>query len=303
MKIVVFRERAGAPLTLSLGVMAAVATLTLLVGAGAGIGIGALAFSGPQLPDAEFADWHAELDQQNGQLADLRNRAQMQADAVGKRLASMQARMLRIEAIGARVTEAADLDAAEFSFDDPVAQGGPQGAPGVDAGFADLNGLIDAMEAEIRSHERQLGLLQSALVDEQLRDTASVKGRPVTWGWMSSEYGQRVDPFTGKVAWHSGVDFAGREDSDVVAVASGVVVFAGKRSGYGLMIEVNHGDGYATRYAHHKEARVTTGEVVKKGQVIAVMGSTGRSTGPHVHFEVLKNGKTQDPARFVARRS
>ena len=120
---------------------------------------------------------------------------------------------------------------------------------------------------------------------------------------MSSAFGRRVDPFSGKIGWHAGVDFAGRENSDVIAVASGVVVYAGKRSGFGQLIEINHGDGYVTRYAHHKESLVGIGDVVKKGQQIAIMGSTGRSTGPHVHFEVLKNGRHQDPAKFVRRRS
>jgi len=128
-------------------------------------------------------------------------------------------------------------------------------------------------------------------------------GRPISRGWMSSRFGRRVDPITGAMAWHAGVDFAGKEGADVIAVASGVVVFAGVRSGYGKMIELNHGGGYKTRYGHHQDLLVEAGDVVKRGQVIGSIGSTGRSTGPHVHFEVLKNGKKVDPKRYVARRS
>jgi murein DD-endopeptidase MepM/ murein hydrolase activator NlpD len=118
---------------------------------------------------------------------------------------------------------------------------------------------------------------------------------------MSSGFGRRVDPITGRMAWHAGVDFAGTPGSDIVAVASGVVTFAGELHGYGRMIEVNHGGGYSTRYGHDDELLVVAGDVVKKGQVIGRMGSTGRSTGPHVHFEVLKDGHQVDPARYVAR--
>ena len=116
---------------------------------------------------------------------------------------------------------------------------------------------------------------------------------------MSSPYGSRVDPFSGKQAWHNGMDFAGKAGADVIAVASGVVVFAGERDGYGHMIEINHGNELSTRYGHHQELLVSAGQAVERGDVIGRMGSTGRSTGPHVHFEVIKNGRPVDPSRFV----
>ena len=118
---------------------------------------------------------------------------------------------------------------------------------------------------------------------------------------MTSLFGHRTDPFKGHRAWHNGVDFAGQLGSAVVAVASGVVTWASERQGYGLIVEVNHGGGYVTRYAHNQSNLVDVGDVVKKGQVIASMGSSGRSTGPHVHFEVYKNGKSVDPASYVDR--
>jgi murein DD-endopeptidase MepM/ murein hydrolase activator NlpD len=124
-------------------------------------------------------------------------------------------------------------------------------------------------------------------------------GRPITSGWLSSYFGIRTDPFTGKKERHKGLDFAGKLGSDVVAVASGVVTWAGRRYGYGNLVEINHGNGYSTRYGHNDKITVKVGDAVKKGQIIAKMGSTGRSTGPHVHFEVLHKGKQVDPMSYI----
>lgn len=151
--------------------------------------------------------------------------------------------------------------------------------------------------------EGQLKAIESLLLNKQLVKERYLAGKPIKKGWLSSYYGYRTDPFTGKRTWHKGVDFAGKEDSEVIAVGSGVVTWSGKRYGYGLMVEVTHGNGYATRYAHNKINLVKMGEVVKKGQTIAKMGSTGRSTGPHVHFEVYRHGKAVDPVRYIYRKS
>ena len=125
-------------------------------------------------------------------------------------------------------------------------------------------------------------------------------GRPVQQGWLSSYYGWRTNPFGGNQQFHKGIDFAGKENSEIVAVGGGVVTYSGKRYGYGNLVEITHGNGYITRYGHNKKNLVREGETVKKGQAIALMGSTGRSTGPHVHFEVIKDGKKIDPAKFIA---
>jgi murein DD-endopeptidase MepM/ murein hydrolase activator NlpD len=168
--------------------------------------------------------------------------------------------------------------------------------------MSDLRADVDTLARNLKIRETELEILESMLRDREYRAEVAVAGRPVTWGWISSAYGERVDPFSGKMAWHAGLDFAGKQGSDVIAVASGVVTHAGKRFGYGEMVEVTHGDGYVTRYGHHAEIVVRVGEIVKKGQVIGKMGSSGRSTGPHVHFEVLKDGRRVDPARYVVRR-
>ena len=253
--------------------------------------------------DAEtVVEWRSRLGDQHKEVEQLRLISKAQSQAVGRQMAQMQARLLRMEALGARVTEVADLDEGEFSFSDPAPQGGPSVATQADLEWVELQSGLDDLAAGLKARENELEILESMLRDKDYRRMRVVAGRPVTWGWMSSKYGKRVDPFSGKMAWHAGVDFAGKDGSDVIAVASGVVTHASKRYGYGLMVEVTHGDGYVTRYGHHANVLVELGDIVKKGQVIGKMGSSGRSTGPHVHFEVLKNGKHVDPARYVARR-
>ena len=199
----------------------------------------------------------------------------------------------------ARVTEVADLDEGEFAFAEPVPQGGPLSNAEATLPWPELHVGLSELARDLQVRESELEVLESLLRNRDYRDGVAVAGRPVKWGWMSSPYGQRVDPFSGKKAWHAGVDFAGKDGSDVIAVASGVVTYAGQRYGYGEMVEITHGDGYVTRYGHHDHVVVTMGEIVKKGQVIGKMGSSGRSTGPHVHFEVLLNDRQIDPIKFV----
>jgi murein DD-endopeptidase MepM/ murein hydrolase activator NlpD len=271
------------------------------------------------------SDWRAKLDQQKTRLRTLRLRSQAQSEAMGRQLALLQARLTRMEALGLRVAEVAQLDTAEFNFREPPALGGPavdNGNPSQRNGanetqtslayapsseaqalpFAGLDQSLESLSAASLSAERQLEVLESLLRDKDYQQAKSLSGRPILWGWMSSPYGERVDPISGKKAWHKGVDFAGKAGSDVVAVAGGVVTYAGKRYGYGILVEITHSDGYVTRYGHHQKVLVQVGDVVKRGRVIALMGSSGRSTGPHVHFEVFKDGRRVDPAKYVALR-
>jgi len=253
------------------------------------------------LDPTTVSEWRAKLQAQQEEVESLRQRSAAESQAVGRQLAQMQARLLRMEALGARVTEVAELDKGEFSFDQPAPQGGPVDTPSKAPEFSELMVSMDELAAGLKARESELEILESMLLDRDIQKEKVIAGRPVTWGWMSSKYGTRLDPFTGKSAWHAGVDFAGKAKSDVIAVAGGVVTFAGKRSGYGLMVEITHGDGYVTRYGHHSEIDVSVGDIVKRGDVIGKMGASGRATGPHVHFEVLKDGKHLDPARYVAR--
>ncbi len=301
MKIILVREK-GASLSLHItrGLLAGVVMLTF-VGV-LGLGWYVQRAGSNEVHAQVIAQWRAKLAAQEALVESLSKKNQAQSAAVGRQLAQMQARLLRMEALGAHMSTAAKLQNDEFDFDRKPAQGGPVDGQQATLGWGELSTELAELSTQLRRRETELNILDDVLVDKDIQQASQVKGRPVNWGWMSSPFGQRVDPMTGKVAWHSGVDFAGRDGSDVIAVASGVVTYAGERSGYGQLIEISHRDGLVTRYAHHKSVLVKVGDVVKKGEAIALMGSTGRSTGPHVHFEVLKHGRNVDPAAYVGKR-
>jgi murein DD-endopeptidase MepM/ murein hydrolase activator NlpD len=246
--------------------------------------------------------WEEILVEQQHDSEEIKQESMATLSAMTLRLAELQGRLVRIDALGERLTSMADLDNGEFDFNQLPAVGGPEtdvlGESHTPPKFIDI---INELAEQINDREQQLETLESLMADRSLQDDVFVAGRPVLKGWMSSRYGRRTDPFTGKVAWHSGVDFAGKQGSEIVAVASGVVIESGERNGYGGMIKINHGNGFQTRYAHNKKNFAKVGDVVKKGQVIALMGSTGRSTGPHVHFEVYKYGRPVDPAAYINR--
>lgn len=247
-------------------------------------------------------DWEQQLQQQLDQLANAKLDSEQQIEALTIRLAMMQARLLRLDAMGERITDIAGLEDGEFDFSKPVPLGGP---------YTEIEGphspqqLIDAveeLEQQLTNRQSQLEVLERLLVDQKNQSATFLAGRPIEEGWMSSRFGQRNDPFTGRRAFHSGVDFAtGSAGANINSVASGVVTWSGERSGYGFMVEVNHGNSYVTRYAHAQEILADVGDIVKKGETIALVGSTGRSTGPHVHFEVYKNGRVVDPASYINR--
>ena len=301
MKLILVRDKGknfALHITRRTALMGSVLAIALTVG-GAGLAVSQL--GSDALDEQVVSNWRAKLADQEQLVVDLARKNSAQSAAVGRQLARMQARLLRMEAIGSHLTAAADLPEGEFNFGNVPAQGGPQSAEDLRAGpgWNELSGQLDVLAQQLKRRESELGILDSVLVHEDIKQNSTVRGRPIKWGWLSSPYGKRVDPISGKPAWHAGVDFAGRDGSDVVAVASGVVTFAGDRYGYGKLVEISHADGLVTRYAHHKELQVQTGDVVKKGQTVGLMGSSGRSTGPHVHFEVLKNGRTVDPAQYV----
>ena len=230
----------------------------------------------------------------------LRESVDDQVSALATRVGRMQAQLVRLDALGRQLTEVAKLKRGEFDFDEPPAIGGPESAgegPVVPA----LDSMLDSMDAQIDDRRRQLTALQNLIMTRELARQIVPGGRPVETGYISSLYGQRTDPFDGNQATHRGIDFAGVAGTEVLAVADGIVSHTGLDGGYGRMIEVTHGDGYVTRYAHNAKILVKPGQTVKRGDAIALMGSTGRSTGPHVHFEVLRNGKPMNPLAFVKR--
>jgi len=243
----------------------------------------------------------AHGDQDGLQEANSESERQFQALAV--KMADLQARLVRLDALGERMADAATLDNGEVVPKALPVVGAEQADTFYNFDSQDFFAAIDWLTQQVDSREQKFDALKDLLASRGKGEEALLGSVPVHKGWISSYYGWRTDPFTGRRAKHEGVDFAGREGTAIIAVASGVVTWAGERSGYGRMIELNHGDGYATRYAHSKFLLVRVGDVVKKGQIIALMGSTGRSTAPHLHFEVYKHGRTVDPATYIQQAS
>jgi murein DD-endopeptidase MepM/ murein hydrolase activator NlpD len=221
-------------------------------------------------------------------------------DALAMRLGQLSAHITRLDALGQRLVSMAGLDDGEFNFGSQPPQGGPdplEGEASLQSGEITL--LLDELSGQIEDRSRQLDVLEALMFNRRLTDEVRPEGRPVRSGWMSSGFGYRTDPFNGKRTFHRGLDFVSPAGSDVLAVAAGVVTFSGKLANYGNMVEIDHGNGLVTRYGHNKENLVAVGDAVKKGEVIALVGSTGRSTAPHVHLEVFENGRPANPRRYV----
>ena len=253
-----------------------------------------------QTPTEISMSWRDELESQRQEVENTKRSAQENVNALAMRLGQMQAQMIRLDALGERLTKMAKLDRGEFDFGKPPAQGGPANDVNQSSmAIPDFLSALDTLSKQIDDRSEQLGVLESMLMNRNLQAEVLPAGRPIKRGWTSSFFGMRTDPFTGKLEFHKGMDFAGRMGSDIVAVASGVVTWASERYGYGNLVEINHGNGYVTRYGHCEKIDVKVGDTIKKGQLIAQMGSTGRSTGPHVHFEVWRNGRPVNPERYI----
>lgn len=247
-------------------------------------------------------NWERQIKLQAEQLADIKQDAEQELEALTIRLAMLQARLVRLDAVGERITTIANLDTGEFDFSQPVPMGGPDLGSVQDYNSAGFLSSVNQLEQQIEDRQQQLEILEGLMVDRKIQSDVFIAGRPIERGWIASRFGQRPDPFTGRMSFHAGIDFTtGKAGAEISTVASGVVTWSGPRSGYGLMVEVNHGNGFTTRYAHSEKLFVEVGDVVKKGETIALVGSTGRSTGPHVHFEVYKNGRVVDPAAYIHR--
>jgi murein DD-endopeptidase MepM/ murein hydrolase activator NlpD len=307
MNVVIFGKGFGKPVQINLsGTSAAGLAMVAAVFVGSltfGAGYWFSAHNGSGVSLAEVTELTSALDTQRTEIADTRQQTEDTLDALAIRIGQMNARVIRLDALGRRLTEMADLEDGEFNFDAEPAIGGPEEEPYV-AGSAEAPELIAAMadlDSQLDNREAQLGALESVLLDQNLSERVYPQGRPVRSGWMSSYFGRRTDPFTGKPANHRGVDFAGKNGDEIFAVADGVVTWSSDRYGFGKLVEINHGNGYSTRYAHNEENLVDVGEEVKKGQVVALMGETGRATGPNLHFEVLKNGQRVNPVNFIRR--
>ena len=265
-----------------------------------------LVFAGFLLKQSDFVDaavietWRSKLSEQDDVVEQLREQSVARRQAVGRQIAEMQARLWRMEALASYMHETSGLPKDEFDFDAPVSQGGPLSNEAEVLEVDNLDTQLASLSRRLKQRETELSILDQVLLGIYNDKGARPSGAPIVKGWMSSPFGERVDPISGKKAWHEGMDFAGAKGSEVIAVANGVVVFAGYRDGYGKMVEISHGKDMRTRYGHHEEVLVHAGQSVKRGDVVALMGSSGRSTGPHVHFEVLKEGRPVNPARYVS---
>ncbi|WP_456412344.1 M23 family metallopeptidase [Thiolapillus sp.] len=233
------------------------------------------------------------------ELDAMRNSMEAELDALALRIGSLRAHLLRLNALGERLVSVGNLDSQEFDFAAEPAQGGMDQADAESVGMMELESELQRLSAAFADREHKLILLEEMLSKRDVREQVIPSGRPLKHGFISSTFGRRTDPFTGKKKYHKGVDFVGKRGSEVLAVAAGVVTKSERTGGYGNVVEIRHADGYVTRYAHNQENLVKEGDRVEKGEPIAMLGSTGRSSGPHVHFEVRRNGKIINPARFI----
>ena len=270
-----------------LAAVGAVLAVGVLLGAGGRSAVGLAEVEAMQATDASR---QAELDK-------VRREAQHEVNALAARLAELQAQANRLNALGARLTRSGQLQDGEFEFDKPVGQGGAGRAS--DMPPAELRQRLAALEGQYRAADTQLSVLESLLFNRELDRNAVPSRDPIAGSYITSGFGGRADPFGGGSQFHKGIDFEADVGDPVLAVADGVVSYSGVRSGYGNVVEVDHGNGYVTRYAHNSRLTRSVGDLVRSGQEIAKAGSSGRSTGAHVHFEVWQDGVVVNPRKFL----
>jgi murein DD-endopeptidase MepM/ murein hydrolase activator NlpD len=277
--------------------------LLLMLGL-AGLVMSGAAYLGYTLnPDQDnqalISEWQVDVHRQQVQLKHIREEADADIDALASRIGLLQAHVMRLDALGRKLMHMASIDKAEFDFDSIPALGGPETKASRVFELDELSKAIDQLSRKLADRENQLVVMENLVLNENLKKEVEPSGRPITKGWLSSYYGMRMHPISGRREMHKGIDFAGKLGGPVIAVAKGVVTYAGKRYNYGSLIEIAHGNGFSTRYAHNSRLLVSVGDTVEKGFQIAEIGSSGRSTGPHVHFEVIKNGRVINPVRFI----
>lgn len=255
-----------------------------------------------------------EVDMQAREIHEFKQDTMDKLKSLNIQIGKMQARIIRVETVATQVGERVNLNVAEFNFENEPGVGGPANpsivltndSVAVENNFDDqvptVNTLLLSLERlnqKVNQRLWQIELLENLLQNSNAQKQEKLSGSPIPNGWLSSKFGYRSDPFSGLRAWHNGVDIASKEGSNVLSIASGVVTFAGRKEGYGNLVEIKHHSDIITRYGHNKDIKVKVGDVINKAQVIATVGSTGRSTGPHTHFEVYKNGHAVDPAIYI----
>ena len=270
------------------------ASASVLVAAGLLIGVAGRSAAGM----AQVSLLQAKAEQRDAELDQVRRGAQQEINAMAARLGELQAQANRLNALGERLTEVGQLEDGEFDFQGSPGQGGA--GPVGDMPLEELLQGLDEVERQFAASGKQLAVMEALLFDLQVENAAVPAGAPVRRSYITSSFGHRADPFGRGRQFHKGIDFNAKVGDPVMAVADGVVSFAGTRSGYGHTVEVDHGNGYVTRYAHNSRLTVKVGDLVRAGQEVAKAGSSGRSTGAHVHFEVWENGRVVNPRKFLA---
>jgi murein DD-endopeptidase MepM/ murein hydrolase activator NlpD len=228
----------------------------------------------------------------------VRANPQEHINELALQLGQLQARMMRLDALSERLAEFAGIGKQEIRSTPMPGQGGPM-VNGRNLTAAEIGQQIDQLMQALDERNDRLGVLEAMLLQQNLQKNTIPTARPVNVGYNSSSFGWRVDPFTGQIAMHEGLDFMAESGTPIYAAASGIVAQAERTPDYGNIVKVDHGAGLETRYAHTSRMLVRAGDRVKKGQLIAEVGNTGRSTGAHLHFEVRLNGVALDPRKYL----
>lgn len=308
MEIILFSNSRRKSLRLSLGKIGFIAISICVISVFAGLFYAGLQYAADRSAETLFSirqqtssAWQAELMSQSKTLNEAKLHAEKSLDAMAGRLSLLQGHVMRLDALGSRMAKMADLKDLDFGVENPPGMGGPVSSLEQQSiNVPDFLTALDKLEIKINDRSEKLTAIESMLINRSLQEQTLPDGLPALGGWISSLFGYRTDPMTGKREIHEGMDFAGKPGTPITAVAAGIVTWSGPRYGYGNLVEISHGSGYITRYAHNQKNLVAVGEKVVKAEVIAIMGSSGRSTGTHVHFEVLRNGKHVNPRHYIA---
>jgi len=270
------------------------AIIVAILGSCFALGFAARGVNGAAL--GEVARLNGQLNQQQADLKTAREDSQREINALAARVGELQAQANRLNALGERLTHDGKLNDGEFNFDREPGMGGAETVSDVKP--EDLLGGLNALQVKFDQSGRQLSVLEAMLFNHQIEMSSTPSNAPGS-GYITSGFGFRLDPFTGGHAHHMGIDFDANTGDPVHAAAGGVVTFSGVKNGFGNVVEIDHGNGYSTLYGHNSALVVRVGDIVRVGQVVARAGSTGRSTGPHIHFEVHVNGVPVNPAPFL----
>lgn len=304
MQIIVVDKRLSRARTLTLSPRMAMAALS-------GLGIAVLlavvglyavtfriaaAFEVPYIKNLAFSLMRDEIERNEQFMRD-------NVSAMARRLGEMQAQLMRLDALGERVAKLAGIRPEEFNFRDLPGRGGAEPKDSRPLSMYELSEQVDRVARGVESRADYLDVVESELLSAQVRSALLPQNTPVSEGFVGSGFGSRLDPFTGQLAMHAGLDFAAPVGTPILSAAGGVVSAAEFNPAYGNMVVIDHGNSLQTLYAHASKLDVRAGDIVRRGQQIARVGSTGRSTGTHLHFEVHVNGVAQNPARFLTRQS